>query len=294
MTRTCERHQRNVPDHWDTCKHCDEPVDEGRHPELDVGPLTVTIRFGESSSKYYDDAIEKAEDAPFYAPAEGDGKHKAVFGPFTLGEAESLWDLTSGWSSSSMHINGEEATKKNLTYYGVGCFRKMLSSGDGRQYCFGTQWPRFNIWGCVRLDMPVTPRGGGWMQYGHFDDEGNWHFDKARIWNELQEQIEENARCPLLDLEKVRVAVKGLPDEVDLSESPAWFSNGEQPPWGHEAFAESYDDVEADGLFADVTKVNRYTAGDYTPTPPKTSKEITAPDAVISFGPGEIDVQDDQ
>jgi len=234
-----------------------------------------------------------AEEANFHAaPSEENELHKVVFGPFGLDRAEELWDLVSGWSSSSMHINGEEGTKKDLKYYGIGCFRKMLSSGDGRQYCFGTDWPRFNIWGCIRLDMPVTPRGGGWLEYGHFDDEGNWHFEKARIWNELEKQIEENAQCPLLDPKKVRATVEGLPDQVDLSESTAWFSNGERPPWLDEVYEESYKEIEADGVLAEVTEVVRYSAGNYIPTPPKTNEEIEPPGAVISVGPGEVDTEE--
>lgn len=296
MPRTCERTQRNVLDHWDTCNHCGKKLDDGRHPKLDLEELTVTIRFGQSSSKYYDDAKEKAEGAPFHEPpSEESNLHKVIFDAFSLNEAESLWDLVSGWSSSSMYINGAEATKQDLAYYGVGCFRKMLSSGDGRQFCFGTQWQRFNIWGCIRLDMPVTHTARGWLTYGSVDDDGNWRFDKERIWEELKAEIEENEYCPLLSREKVREAVEMLPDKIDPSETPVWFSSGEVPPWGDNAFEEAYEEAEPDGVLVDLTKVVRFSVGQYTPTPPKTNAEIIDDQTLqIEFGPDGADIPKDQ
>lgn len=64
--------------------------------------------------------------------------------------------------------------------------------------CFGEHEHEANIWGCKRLGMPLTRWGGGWLEYGWFDKNGVWHFDKARIRHELEVRIHENRLCPVL------------------------------------------------------------------------------------------------
>ncbi len=158
-----------------------------------------------------------------------------------------------------MLINGSPATKKDLSYYGVGCYRSRQKSYKPEAYCFGERQYEANIWGCKKLGMPIFEWGGGWLDYGQFDSKGAWHFDKARILHELEIALKENELCPVLSRARILETLENLPDAVDPKADKSW-----QYRTSYEEVKGSYKEV-AVGIRPVLKKVNRYIVGGFTP-----------------------------
>jgi len=207
----------------------------------------IEITFGYSTSKYYGDALELARRANRY-DQEGTGDevvHTVRYGPSGIEEAKKLWDVVHRWVSSSMTIDGEEASKKDLTYGGLACYQNYREFGEGREFCFGSKklkdygstWHDLNFLGCKSLGVSAFDRCGfsvqhsdpSWNGLGHFDEDGVWHFDKEQIRDRLEKRIHRHRFCPLLQPDKAYSAVERLPDTVDPNEHPDWFRNDRIP-----------------------------------------------------------------
>ena len=200
----------------------------------------IDIRFDYSTSKYYPEAVRLLERADAYTTEgeERDAHHHALYEADNVERAVELWDVIKGWTSSTMQIDGLEATKKDLVYHGLGCFRKYLESDEGRRYCFGQDWHEFNFVGCKRLDMSAFDRGDisadldlrpSWNNLGTFDEEGTWQFDKERLRQRVDESLETNCHCPLLQASRVREALDRIPNRVSPEKSTEWFRNDHIP-----------------------------------------------------------------
>jgi hypothetical protein len=170
-----------------------------------------------------------------------------------------IFDLVGSWKSSQMLINGRSATKKDLSYYGVGCYRTRQKAYKPDAYCYGERQYDANIWGCKKLGMPVFELGGGWLEYGQFDAKGAWHFDKARIKHELEVALKENELCPALNRARVLETLEKLPTSVDPKTDRNW------------QYRTSYEEVKGDykevavGIQPVLKKVNRYIIGGVKP-----------------------------
>lgn len=74
----------------------------------------------------------------------------------------------------------KDANTGSESHHGVGCYRNRQKAHDPDQFCFGERPHEANLWGCKKLNMPLSEWGGGWLAYGTFDSEGAWIFDKRR------------------------------------------------------------------------------------------------------------------
>jgi hypothetical protein len=202
----------------------------------------IDIRFDYSSSKskYYPKAVGLLERADTYATEgkERDAHHHARYQADNIEPAVELWDIVKGWTSSTLQIDGREATKKDLAYHGLGCFRKYLKADEGRRYCFGQNWHELNFVGCRRLNISAFDRGDtpndlelrpSWNNLGNFDEEGVWQFDKERLHQRVDENVETNCHCPLLHASRVREALNRIPHHVDPEKSAEWFRDDHIP-----------------------------------------------------------------
>ena len=159
-----------------------------------------------------------------------------------------------------MLINGHTATKKDLTYYGVGCYRNRQRAYQPEQFCFGEKEFEANIWGCKRLNMPINEWGGGWLDYGEFGKSGTWHFDKDRIKHELELTLKENELCPVLNRKRVLETLDKLPNSVNPQRDKNW------------QYRTSYEEVNGDykevavGIKPVIRKINRYVIGGFKPS----------------------------
>lgn len=246
------------------CAQCGDPVTEADQVFSGVSAsriATVQISFGNSTSAAYSKAVAICEKLPSYELT-GEGKQLQHKIQLPLTEVElivNIFDLVGSWKSSQMLINGQIATKKDLAYYGVGCYRSRQKAFKPEAFCYGERQFEANIWGCKKLGMPIYEWGGGWLDYGQFDANGIWHFDKARIRHELEVALKEHELCPALNRARVLETVEKLPDTIDPKTDKNW------------KYRTSYEEVKGEyrkvavGIQPILNKVNRYIIGGFKP-----------------------------
>ncbi|MBB3059283.1 zinc ribbon domain-containing protein [Microbulbifer rhizosphaerae] len=246
------------------CPQCGDPVTEADRVTVPVAEsqiANVEISFGESSSANFTKAVQICKNIPSYSVT-GEGKqaqHKISLPITEVDLIINLYELVGSWKSSQMLINRHAATKKDLTYYGVGCYRNRQKSYKPEQFCFGEKEYEANIWGCKRLNMPINEWGGDWLDYGEFDKSGAWHFDKDRIKHELELTLKENELCPILDRKRVLETLEKLPDSINPKSDRNW------------QYRTSYEEVNGDykevavGVKPVIKKINIYVVGGFKP-----------------------------
>ncbi len=246
------------------CPQCGDPVTEAdriNHLSTELQVAIVEISFGYSSSPNFQKAVDICKNIPSYSVInEGkQAKHKVTL-PITEVELIiNLYEIVGNWKSSKMLINGHIATKKDLTYFGVGCYRNRQRSYNPKQYCFGETEYEANIWGCKRLNLPISEWGSNWLDYGNFDKSGVWHFDKKRIKHELELGLKENELCPMLNRKMVLDTLDKFPNSINPKRDKNW-----QYKIEYEEINGEYREV-ATGVRPIIKKINRYIISDYKP-----------------------------
>lgn len=263
----CDKCNAGINEGSKFCPQCGDPVTDADRVSVPI-PVTesqmanVEISFGQSSSPNFTKAVEICKNIPSYSTS---GEEKQTQHKITLPITEvdliiNLFELVGSWKSSQMLINGHTATKKDLTYYGVGCYRNRQKAYKQEQFCFGEKEYEANIWGCKRLNMPINEWGGGWLDYGEFDKSGVWHFDKDKIKHELELTLKENELCPVLDRKRVIEILDKLPSRINPKKDNNW------------QYRTSYEEVNGDykevavGVKPVIKKINRYVVGGFKPS----------------------------
>mgnify|MGYP000969093932 CR=1 FL=1 len=246
------------------CAQCGDPVTETDKVSQSLSAsdvATVQITFGNSTSAGYSKAVAICEKLPSYVVT-GEGKqiqHKITLPMTEVELIVNIFDLVGSWKSSQMLINGQAATKKDLTYYGVGCYRNRQKAFKPEAYCYGERQYEANIWGCKKLGMPIYEWGGGWLDYGQFDANGVWRFDKARIRHELEVALKEHELCPALNHPKILETLEKLPDTIDPRTDKNW------------NYRTSYEEIKGEykevavGIKPILKNVNRYIISGFKP-----------------------------
>lgn len=181
------------------------------------------IEFYFSGSGNYEVAVQRAMLYPNYQETvlEKTICHSVTFPLTNIEAVVDLWDLVKGWSASRLYINGERASKRDLVYKGLGCYSRQKKSYSPRAYCHGETWYTYNIWGCWQLGMQLAGFNR-WIDYGIFDDQGVWHFDKARIKHELLGAMRNYEVCPAFDKHQVLHSLELFPNSVDPRKDKIW------------------------------------------------------------------------
>lgn len=260
----CDKCSASINEGSMFCAQCGDPVTEADEVTRAIstsGAAMVQICFGNSTSAGYAKAISICEKLPSYEIT-GEGKqvqHKVTL-PLTEVElVANIFDLVGSWKSSQMLINGLPATKRDLSYYGVGCYRNRQKSYKPEAFCFGERQYEANIWGCKKLNMPIYEWGGGWLDYGQFDSKGAWHFDKGRIRHELEVGLKENQFCPVINRAQVLETLDNLPDSIDPRTDKNW-----QYRTNYEEVKGEYKEV-AVGIRPILKEAAHYIVGRYKP-----------------------------
>lgn len=240
----CNKCNASINQESKFCPQCGDIVDEKDivTNALDSNIANVILTFGYSSSPNYEKALSIVKSLPTYSFTGEDRKiiHRATLPITEIELIISIYDSIGSWKTSQMLINGKSCTKRDLVYNGLGCFRTRLNVPDKNSYCYGIHDYERNIWGCKKLGMPIYNYGGGWLDYGSFDDKGAWHFDKIRIRTELEFAIKNVELCPVLNRTKIYKALNLIPNSID----PKYDKNWE--------YVEKY--FEVDGQYKKVAK----------------------------------------
>lgn len=262
----CDKCSAAISEGAKFCPQCGDPVTEEDKAGVPRGSgaqvALAQITFGKSSSPNYVRAVDICKNIPTYTESkEGANIRHEVTLPLTEADLISnLYNLVGSWKSSQMLLDGRASTKKDLTYFGVGCYRSRQKAFEKNKYCFGEHDYELNIWGCKRLNMPMNEWGGGWLEYGSFDKQGIWHFDKARIRHDLELAIKENELCPILNSEHIIETLEKLPDSINPKTDRNW------------RYRTSLEEVRGDfkevatGIRPNIRRATGYVLGGYRPT----------------------------
>lgn len=260
----CDKCGAGIHEGTKFCSQCGDPVTDDDKVLIvfeKTNIANVEITFGQSSSPNFAKAVEICKNIPSYEIS-GKGKqiqHKITLPITEVGLLINVYDMVGSWKSSQMLIAGHPATKKDLTYHGVGCYRNRQKAYKPDQFCFGEKEYEANIWGCKKLNMPINQWGGGWIDYGKFNKSGVWLFDKGKIKHELEIALNEYELCPALDKNHVFETLEKLPNSINPKKDSNW------------KYRTTYEEVNGNfekvavGIIPVVKKLNSYVIGSFKP-----------------------------
>lgn len=224
----CDKCGAHIDSEAKFCGQCGDPVTEADIPKQALSssaiPLAV-ISFGYSSSANYPKSVKLCEHIPTYEVT-GEGKqavHKVTLEVTEIALIKNLYDLVGSWKSSQMLIAGKQCTKKDLTYYGLGCYQSRQQSNNPKQFCKeNTDW-HTNIWGCVRMpNLNVESWAYNHSPYGQLNNKGQWVLDKEKLYQDLMDSIKSHELCPKLNREDFIDIYHQLPDYIDPKLDSRW------------------------------------------------------------------------
>jgi hypothetical protein len=263
------------------CGQCGDPVTEADQPKNAIAipaGKSATITFSASSSPSYEKALSLCSKIPTFTTA-GEGKSLQHSVTLPLSEVDlitNIFDLVGSWKSSRMTIDGGIATKKDLTYGCLGCYKNRQKAYKPEGYCFGESNYDANIWGCKRLSMPINEWGGGWLEFGDFNSSGVWRFDKKRIEHDLRNGISQNENCPAFNAPQILETLSRLPDTIDPRSDSNW-----RYRTSYEQTNGEYKEI-ATGIRPVLSKANHYVLNSYKPAWESSDPE-TASGAYASY-----------
>ncbi|MCW3491536.1 CFI-box-CTERM domain-containing protein [Dethiobacter alkaliphilus] len=182
----------------------------------------VTVSFGFSSSKKLDEAIAFAKEQGSYF-TEGEGKEQTHGAVFDINDIEKLYrmlDLTSGWKSQKISIDGNEIKSTELRN-ALWCFREKKKTGASADYCkeetFYGQGK--NPYNCKQVR--INPNK--WIEFGYISsDSGDWVINKEELTQKFDEIISVQSHCPLFDEKKVRQVISKVPERINPKTDKGW------------------------------------------------------------------------
>ena len=263
---TCDKCGARLLEGGSFCPHCGDAVtalDYQTNAVVSVVPQ-AEITFGYSSSNSYDSAVEVAKRFPSYSIS-GSGKsviHK-VSAPVTEIQAlTTLFDIVGSWKTSSLSIDGESCSKKNLVYFGLGCYAERQRMGCDPAYCWGA-FPLLSIVGCKRLEIYNTVL----MPFMGFITRGEkeWRVNKALIHDHIARKRNENRFCPIVASTNWELFLSVIPDTIPIDGTKYWLPD---PLWADaesvtglspssEFFADHYQKLMPSRLLSQMVEVRR-------------------------------------
>ena len=222
------------------------------------------ISFGFSSSKKREEAIKYAKEQESYF-TQGEGKEQIYGAKFDINDIEKLYtilDLTSGWKTQKIEIDGEVIKSTELRN-SLWCFREKTKTNASLDYCKKREYDNKPIkLGCRSIYFNEL-ENEEWQDYGYIDTtEGEWTFDHKRINEKVEDEIDRLKYCPILDTTKIRKLIKEIPEKINpkIDENWAFISNNYSCWFWHEnKWLNSFGDTNFPGfsVMIGVRKLSR-------------------------------------
>jgi hypothetical protein len=193
------------------------------------GGKEVKISFGISTSKKRDEAIAFISQQTAFSVV-GEGKDAVYSAVFNTSEIEALYkilDLTSGWKSQIIEMDGQVIKSTELRN-GLYCFRQKHQEHASGAWCNQAAYGEGkNPFGCKRVFFRQL-EDNRWDNFGYVDtDKGEWVFDITKIRSEIGKQLSELKFCPLFDSNKVEKAISTLPERINPMVDIDWAFRGQ-------------------------------------------------------------------
>lgn len=191
----------------------------------------VTVSFGNSTSKKRDEAIEFVKKQPTYFTS-GEGKEQIHGAIFDVNEIETLYtilDLTSGWKSQRIEIDGKEVKSTELRSV-LWCFREKNKQGASLDYCKQGRYDGDkNNFSCRMVPLDIDR----WTEYGYIStDSGDWIFDKKELEEYKDSLLQNTSYCPLFDPKKVEKVFEKIPERINPIRDKDWaYISSEHNEW---------------------------------------------------------------
>ena len=193
--------------------------------EIPEPPITgITIEFPYSSAQSFDFALIEAKKFDTF---EQFGKDKKAIYRINVFEADlymtkELLENLKGWRKRTVYYNGQKAQWDSMFSF-LGCYEDKLASFKPEYYCFGYENEYdFNIWGCMRANMPFVEHAN-WFTFGKWlNNKGDWVFDKERIRHELSKSIHYCRFCPAIQLDLIQDVINTLPKVINPLTNKNW------------------------------------------------------------------------
>lgn len=194
----------------------------------------VIISFGFSSSKKREEAIKFVQKQESHF-AQGEGKDQIHGAKFKINNIEKLYtilDLTSGWKTQKIEVDGEIVKSTDLRN-SLWCFREKTKQNASLDYCKRREYDnKPNKFGCRNIYFNEL-ENEEWQDYGYIDTtEGEWRFDHKKIDEKMEEEINRVKYCPLFNTKKAQNLTKKIPEKVNPKIDKNWaFVSNDYDKW---------------------------------------------------------------
>jgi hypothetical protein len=194
---------------------------------------SFVIKFGKSSSKNYDQAVDLASRHPSYEK-EKEGKsvtHTVVFSDDEIESFFELFELVGRWKSTSIYIDGELVTQTNF----LNCFKERTYSYSPNDYCHNKDDGHSfndNYFGCQLLyEDPM--KYNGLAGFGEMRKDGTFIVNKDKLEHYLKNNARKYGACPAFDLNKMLRLLDAIPDKINPNRDKNWeyvteYKNGKE------------------------------------------------------------------
>lgn len=184
----------------------------------------IIVSIGPSSSGKREEAIKFIKEQPSYF-TEGEGKEQIYGAKFKSNEIDKLYtilDLTSGWKTQKIEIDGEIIKSTELRN-SLWCFREKNRLNASSDYCKKQEYDnKSNKFGCRSVFFNEF-ENDQWQDYGYIDTaNGEWIFDRKKVEERVEKEIERLRYCPLFDIKKGREQIKKIPEKINPQIDKNW------------------------------------------------------------------------
>jgi len=196
----------------------------------------VTVSFGYSSSTKRVEAIKFVQEQKSYF-TQGEGKEQIHGAKFKINENDveklyTILDLTSGWKTQKIEIDGEIVKSTDLRN-SLWCFREKTKQNASSDYCKRREYDnKPNKFGCRNIYFNEL-ENEKWQDYGYIDTtKGEWIFDNKKINEKLEEELNRVKYCPFFDAKKARNLIKEIPEKINPKIDKNWaFISNDYDKW---------------------------------------------------------------
>lgn len=214
----------------------------------------IRIKIGKTSSKLRDEMVERFKKQGDYQEGEMPSASFSIYED----DIKEVVKTVGRWNTSQFFIKDKEYTIEQI--------RNVVYEYHDRQYFdlanlyFGHN--DLENYGCNKFSMSYT-NDMGWSDFGYVDPEsGDWVFDKQKVEEKINAELELNSLCPYIDSQRILKDFMKLPERINPKSDTDWaYLDNDRRQWifHNGKWVTDYSD-NAFGGIASVVGVKKLTA----------------------------------